>query len=86
MGLYCIWNQVFWEQSWCIGVKTFRGNFECGLSLTVLSAMILAVKRNFCNCVWKPEKFRTSTGFEPKHLVHVGSWSFVVSNEPVRNE
>ena len=20
---------------------------------------------NFCNCIWKPEKFRTSTGFEP---------------------
>ena len=22
-------------------------------------------ERNFCNCVKKPEKFRTSTGFEP---------------------
>ena len=22
-------------------------------------------KRNFCNCGWKPEIFRTSTGFEP---------------------
>ena len=22
-------------------------------------------ERNFSNCVWKPEKFRTSTGFEP---------------------
>ena len=24
----------------------------------------LAVERNFCDCVWKPEKFRTSMGFE----------------------
>ena len=63
--------------------------------------MILAVERNFCNCVWKTEKFRTSTGFEPVtsryrcdalkielnyEATDVGSWSFVGSNEPVRNE
>ena len=31
-------------------------------------AMILAVECNFCNCVWKPEKLRTSTRFEPVTL------------------
>ena len=25
----------------------------------------LSYERNFCNCVEKPEKLRTSTGFEP---------------------
>ena len=26
---------------------------------------VRSYERNFCNCVKKPEKFRTSTGFEP---------------------
>ena len=57
-------------------------------------------ERNSCDCVKKPEKFRTSTGFEPvasryrcealtnwaMKPLNVGSWSFVGSNVPVRNE
>ena len=56
-------------------------------------------ERNLSNCVEKPEKVRTSTGFEPvtsqlpvrrsNQLSYedtdVGSWSFVISNEPVKN-
>ena len=50
---------------------------------------------NLSNCVQKPEKVRTSTGFEPvtsrrsKQLSYeandVESWSFVSSNGPVKN-
>ena len=57
-------------------------------------------KQNSCDCVKKPEKFRASTGFEPvtsryrcdaltnwaMKPLNVGSWSFVGSNVPVRNE
>ena len=58
-------------------------------------------ERNFCNCIGKPEKSRTSTGFEPVtsqyrcdtntielsyEATDVGSWSFLGSNVPVRNE
>ena len=55
-------------------------------------------KRNLCNCVWKPEKFRISTGFNVwtrdlatsvQHsnqlgydATNIGSWSFVGPNEP----
>ena len=42
----------------------------------------------------KAEKFRISTGFEPVtsrcqlsyEATDIGSWSFVGSNEPIRNE
>ena len=54
---------------------------------------------NLSNCEQKPEKVRTSTGFEPVtsryrfrrsnqlsyEATDVGSWSFVSSNEPVKN-
>ena len=49
-------------------------------------------ERNFCNCVKKPEKFRTTTGFEPVtsryrcDATDVRNWLFVGSNVPVRNE
>ena len=48
-------------------------------------------ERNFCNCVKKSEKFKTSTGVRcSNQLSHeatdIGSWSFVGSNVPVRNE
>ena len=56
-------------------------------------------ERNLSNCVEKPEKVRTSTGFESSDLAipvrrsnqlsyeatDVGNWSFVSSNEPVKN-
>ena len=57
-------------------------------------------ERNLSNCVKKPEKVRTSTGFEPVTLRYrcdvrsnqlsyeatdVRSWSFVSSNESVKN-
>ena len=57
-------------------------------------------ERNLSNCVKKPEKVRTSTGFEPvtsryrcdalanwamHDATDVGSWSFVSSNKPVHN-
>ena len=53
-------------------------------------------ERNLSNCVEKPEKVRTSTGFElvipmrrsnqlSYEATDVGSWSFVSSNEPVKN-
>ena len=53
-------------------------------------------ERNLSNCVEKPEKVRTSTGFElvipmrcsdqlSYETTDVGSWSFVSSNEPVKN-
>ena len=56
-------------------------------------------ERNLSNCAQKPEKVRTSTGFEPRDLAipvrcsnqlsyeatDVGSWSFVSSKEPVKN-
>ena len=29
---------------------------------------------NFCDCIWKPEKFRTSTGFEPPDLTILRYW------------
>ena len=41
-------------------------------------------EHNFSNCVWKPEKFRTSTGLEPvsrghgfKHFVHAVGWIWI---------
>ena len=71
-------------------------------SIMSSEAMILAVMNAiFSNCADKPEKFRTSTRFElltsryrcmrrPIQLSYeatdVGSWSFVGSNFPVRNE
>ena len=54
-------------------------------------------ERNLSNCVKKPEKVRTSTGFEPVtsryrcsnqlsyEAADVGNWSFVSFNEPVKN-
>ena len=60
----------------------------------------LSYESNFCNCVEKPEKFRTSTGFEPvtsryrydaltnwamKSLT-LGAGHLWVCNVPVRNE
>ena len=56
--------------------------------------------RNFCNCIEKPEKVRTSTRFEPCDLAisvgcsnqlsyeatDIGSWSCVGPNVPVRDE
>ena len=57
-------------------------------------------ERNLSKYVKKPEKVRTSSGFElvtsrypvrrsnqlSYDVIDVGSWSFVGSNEPVRNE
>ena len=37
---------------------------NCGYEIK-WSYDLRSYKRNFCNCVKKPEKFRTSTGFEP---------------------
>ena len=34
-------------------------------SIIKWSCDLRSYERNFCNCVKKPEKFRTSTGFEP---------------------
>ena len=46
-------------------------------------------ERNFCNCVWKLEKFaipvRRSNQLSYE-ATDVGTWSFVGLNEPVRNE
>ena len=57
-------------------------------------------EHNFSDCVEKPEKFRTSTGFKPCDLVmpvrcsnqlsyeatDVENWSFVGSDVPMMNE
>ena len=44
--------------------------------------MIVAVKRNLCNCVKKPEKkFRTSTGFEPVTSRFTGVMLYQLSYE-----
>ena len=71
---------------------------NCGLSNQV-SYDHRSYERNLSNCVEKPEKVRTSTGLEPVtsrlpvprsnqlsyEATNVGSWSFVSSNEPVKN-
>ena len=87
-GMNQRWNDI-WNGS-CM---------NCGYEIK-WSYDLRSYERNFCNCINKPEKIRTSTGFEPvtsryrcdaltnwamKPLTF-GSWSFVGSNVPVRSE
>ena len=83
------WQNGIWNESY----------MNCGYEIK-WSYDLRSYERNFYNCVEKPEKFRTSTGFEPvtsrfrcdaltnwaMKPLDVGSWSFVGSNGPVRNE
>ena len=73
-----------------------ESHLNCGYEIK-WSYDLRSYERNFCNCVEKSEKFRTSTGFEPVtsrfrcdalsyEATDVGSSSFVGSNGPVRNE
>ena len=80
--------------------NAFRMYRLCFIKRRSSGAMSLAVMNAiFCNCLKKPENFRTSTGFEPVtsqyrcdaltnsyEATDVGRWSFVDSNVPVRNE
>ena len=52
-GMNQWWNGI-WNQSY----------MNCGYEIK-WSYDLRSYERNFCNCVEKPEKFRTSTGFEP---------------------
>ena len=49
---------------------------NCGYEIK-WSYDLRSYERNFCNCVEKPEKFRTSTGFEP--------WTFQASLRNCKN-
>ena len=65
---------------------------NCGYEIK-WSYDLRSYESNFCNCVEKPENFRTSAGFEPVtsqfrcdaltelsyEATDVGSWSFVGS-------
>ena len=52
-GMNQWWNGI-WNESY----------MNCGYEIK-WSYDLRSCERNFCNCVEKPEKFRTSTGFEP---------------------
>ena len=78
-GMNQRWNDI-WRESY----------MNCGYEIK-WSYDPRSYERNFCNCVKKPEKFRTSTGLRRSNQLSyeatdVGSWSFVGSNVPVRNE
>ena len=67
LGAGHLWVQMFsWgmNQRWndiCNGSWSYM---NCGYEIK-WSYDPRSYERNFCNCVKKPEKFRTSTGFEP---------------------
>ena len=52
-NLILMMNGIYWNESY----------MNCGYEIK-WSYDIRSYERNFCNCVEKPEKFRTSTGFE----------------------
>ena len=65
LGAGHLWVLMFpWgmDQWWN---DTWNGSYmNCGYEIR-RSYDLRSYERNFCNCVEKPEKFRTSTGFEP---------------------